>query len=549
MRRIPKLIAVLTVALTSAWFATPSAEAAPQVALQVLGQNGDFTTLSSSATSNSPRGVVVDPQRHRLFVANSNLNKVLIYNLDVNNRLSDETVDFTLGDGSATGHANTFNGPTSVALDVNKNRLFVSDVANRRVLVFELNSLATLMNASWVIGQSSLTTSTNRSDAADTLSSPKGLTYDERTGFLYVANSRRVSAFDTTNLTNGMDATYVFGQPNFTSNAGGSGANGMVDPRSVEVDSYAKRLYVGDSYLNRVLIFDLSAPNTGMNASLVIGAPDFNSGFSGVSEQTISNPSGIEVTGGHVYISDTNNNRVLSFPIPTSNGASATRVFGQPNFSANAAGTTATSLRAPLGLAVDTFSNRLYIADTNNNRVMAFNPMSLPTDATVGVSVDPTMSFTVAPRALQCGLQSAVDTVFKYIAPASASSIDLGNINSSTVAQGAHDLSVGANASGGVKVYVRGSQPSNNLRNSVTTTAFTDGATPASGVASFSYTTNDTNSLPGTWKALSLSGVQVASSLTQGFSGQCIGFSASAAPETPAGTYQAVVYYTAVPTY
>lgn len=165
--------------------------------------------------------------------------------------------------------------------------------------------------------------------------------------------------------------------------------------------------------------------------------------------------------------------------------------------------------------------------------------------ATVGVIVDPTMAFTIAPRATQCSLQSASG----YITPASATTVDLGRLTAATLASGAHDLTVDTNANSGAFVTLRGAQTTNNLR-SATAQPFVDStATPTAGTATFGFTVNDATSTPGTWKALSQTPVQVASSATQSITGDCVGFTAAASSVVPAGPYNAMVYYTAVPRY
>ncbi|HEY2104173.1 MAG TPA: NHL repeat-containing protein [Candidatus Binataceae bacterium] len=82
------------------------------------------------------------------------------------------------------------------------------------------------------------------------------------------------------------------------------------------------------------------------------------------------------VTPNRLYVADTQNNRVLGWANAASfaNGAAANLVIGQPDFfsdSSDNGGITAKSLNFPMGVAVDPRGN-LYVADTLNSRVLEY---------------------------------------------------------------------------------------------------------------------------------------------------------------------------------
>src|SRR5205814_5649306 len=94
----------------------------------------------------------------------------------------------------------------------------------------------------------------------------------------------------------------------------------------------------------------------------------------------------------NVFVADTDNTRVLLSP---RDATSATRVYGQADFSANSAnagGVSETSLSHPSGLAVDASGN-LFVADSLNRRVLAY-----ASDATAASRVYGQPSLTTAPR-------------------------------------------------------------------------------------------------------------------------------------------------------
>ncbi|MCK7518790.1 MAG: NHL repeat-containing protein [Ignavibacteriales bacterium] len=80
---------------------------------------------------------------------------------------------------------------------------------------------------------------------------------------------------------------------------------------------------------------------------------------------------------GTLWVADTENNRVLRFDNASSklSSSNADGVLGQPDFTSNTAGTTAGLLSAPTSLFVDGSGN-LWVADKDNNRVLRFNNAS-----------------------------------------------------------------------------------------------------------------------------------------------------------------------------
>ena len=87
-------------------------------------------------------------------------------------------------------------------------------------------------------------------------------------------------------------------------------------------------------------------------------------------------PTGLayDATNSRLFVSDLSNNRVLFYDVSTiTDGKSAINVLGQPNYTSNTAATTQTGLNNPRGLIYDSTNARLYVTDTNNNRIMIFD--------------------------------------------------------------------------------------------------------------------------------------------------------------------------------
>jgi DNA-binding beta-propeller fold protein YncE len=256
--------------------------------------------------------------------------------------------------------------------------------------------------ASLVLGQKTFTTDGIATERR--MHVPQGVAVDPASGAVFVAdtqNNRVLRFAAAAALTNGAAADAVFGQPDFTSRAAAAGAQGMSWPFGVALDN-AGRLWVADTYNGRVLRFDnaVSKPS-GAAADGVLGKPDFTSPSGTVSERSMVGPWSVAVDAdGRLWVADSNNQRVLRFDNAAAkpNGAAADGVLGQPDFfTREAAPTTARSLYAPRGVAVDA-DGRLWVADTANHRVLRFdNAASKPNGAAAdGVLGQP--SFTVQPE-------------------------------------------------------------------------------------------------------------------------------------------------------
>ena len=178
----------------------------------------------------------------------------------------------------------------------------------------------------------------------------------------------------------------VLGQPNFDTDDRNAG--GQVNARSLFVPTgvlvWKGRLIVADSWNHRVLIWHKVPQESDVPADLALGQASL--GASGLNRggtpraDTLYWPYGIATDGVRLYVADSNNRRVLIWnDLPFEMGQPADLVLGQPDFESgaeNAGGApTASSMRWPHALASD--GKRLLLADAGNNRVLVWN--ELPT--------------------------------------------------------------------------------------------------------------------------------------------------------------------------
>jgi len=271
----------------------------------------------------------------RLFIADFKNNRVLIYNSipTTNNASADVVIgqqNFTSQTANQTGfanpNANTLYGPMGVFSD--GTRLFIAEYNNNRVLIY--NSIPTSNNASAdvVIGQQNFTSQTaNQTGAANvkanTLYYPVGVSSDGTRLFIAEYNNNRVLIYNSIPTTNNASADVVIGQQNFTSQianqtgAANVNANTLYNPFGVFSDG--KRLFITEFNNNRVLIYNSIPTTNNASADVVIGQQNFTSqtenqtGAANVKANTLYSPRGIFSDGKRLFIADTANNRVLIF--------------------------------------------------------------------------------------------------------------------------------------------------------------------------------------------------------------------------------------------
>jgi hypothetical protein len=193
-------------------------------------------------------------------------------------------------------------------------------------------------------------------------------------------------------------ASVVLGQPDFVTTTENLLAtpNNLRAPTAVASDGI--HLVVADTNHNRILIWNHIPTSNDAPADVVVGQPNFTSSSvptNGTPSATsLSGPEGVWILNGKLYVADTQNNRVLIWnQIPTTNGAAANVVLGQPNFTtyvevnilAQTTSASATNLLNPTSVTSD--GTRLYVSDLGYNRVLIWNSIPTTNDAPADVEI------------------------------------------------------------------------------------------------------------------------------------------------------------------
>ena len=322
-----------------------------------------------------------------IAVADQDNNRVLVYNYPITSNGQAANVVLGQADFVSSVSATTATGmsePWAVAGDRAGN-IYVADYTNCRVLQFK-PPFTTGMAASVVFGEPDFAT-VNCNTTQNTNDGPTGMAFDG-SGNLWVIDygNSRILEYKPP-FANGMNASLVIGQADFTSGAAAITSTGLDEPEFIAFDA-SGNLWVTDSNNNRVLKYAPPFAN-GMAASLVIGQTDFVSSGSATTAAGFSYPTGIAFDrAGNLWIGDEGNDRVLAFVPPFTNGQLATGVLGQPDFVTSTCNTTQNGLCEPYGIAFDSKGN-LAVADYENSRTMAFKPPFTNGQNAVGVLGQP----------------------------------------------------------------------------------------------------------------------------------------------------------------
>ncbi|HMY65310.1 MAG TPA: putative Ig domain-containing protein [Leptospiraceae bacterium] len=304
-----------------------------------------LTSYTVSATNSTGTGTSVIG----IMIA-SGTTATVVYGQNGNFTTSTPTV-------TATG----LSGAGAILFDSNSNA-YIADQMGDRVLFYPSGSTT----ASAVYGTGGSWAAGGGACSASGLNDPIALALDSSNN-LYIAENinRRVTVYPSGSTT---AAVTVYGETNMTSCGGGTTSALIGNLSSILIDSTGG-LYVSDQTGNRILYY----PAGSTVPSRVIGQVNYTNSTANAGGSTgptgFNTPTGIALdSAGGLYVADQNNHRVLYFP---AGSTTAARVYGQTGFSGNTAGTTATTMNQPFGVAVDSM-NGLYVAEFSNNRILYF---------------------------------------------------------------------------------------------------------------------------------------------------------------------------------
>lgn len=191
------------------------------------------------------------------------------------------------------------------------------------------------------------------------LLTPYGLAFDS-TGNLYIADAgdnliREIS------VTGVISTAAGSGTEGYSGDGGAATSAELDTPSGVAVDA-SGNLYIADTLNNCI-----RKVSGGTIATIAgTGVAGFSGDAGPAAAAELDQPAAVAVdAAGHVYIADTNNNRIREIVGTTINTVAGN---GQQTYSGDDVQATAAGLNSPSGVAVDAAFN-IYIGDTENQRV------------------------------------------------------------------------------------------------------------------------------------------------------------------------------------
>ena len=295
------------------------------------GDNGHFNTAAVGA---------VDTVNGHLLVADNANARVQV--LDSASLAVVATLGVSGVPGSDNGH---FDQPSSVGFDPATGRLFVADLANQRIQIFDAKSFAYLAT----LGATGIAGTDNGH-----FNLPASAQVNPATHQLYVAElgNHRVQIFDAGTL------AYVAS----LGDAGSSGSDAahFNQPSDAELNPTTGQIMVADSGNARIQLFDAASLAYVATLGGPGGDPADDSHF------TQPNTASYDPASNLVLIADAGRNQrvqvldALSYTYVTSLGTAGARGPSNDQFA------------GPLGIAADPAHRRIFVGDADNDRIQVF---------------------------------------------------------------------------------------------------------------------------------------------------------------------------------
>lgn len=303
-----------------------------------------------------PGKVTADATSSKLFVTDSNNNRVLIL------KMSENGVDVSVEDVIGSGKEGKKDGsypdaeffrPQGIAY--NNGKLYVADTENHLLREIDLNTKQVTTIAG--LGYESQKWGYANGKALETaLNSPWDLVLIDDALYVAMAGSHQLWKMD---LKTNEIGTYA-GSGNENINDGNFSESALAQPSGITTDGM--KLYFADSEVSGVRSADLD-PNGKVSTIVGVGLFDFGD-IDGVgSKVRLQHPLGIAYNHADrlLYIADTYNNKIKVIDPVTKE----VKTYSGTGIEGNKDGVEDAQFNEPSGLVI--LNNRIYVTDTNNN--------------------------------------------------------------------------------------------------------------------------------------------------------------------------------------
>ncbi|MGB4710240.1 MAG: thioredoxin-like domain-containing protein [Fuerstiella sp.] len=303
-----------------------------------------------------PGKLLADAASNRLFISDSNHNRIVI--TDLNGLLLDVVGTGLIGKSDGDYSTATFDHPQGMALV--DETLYVADTENHLIRAVSLSTklVSTLAGT----GRQGRPGDVDGDISKTNLNSPWDLCHANGTLFIAMAGPHQIWS-------------HKIGSSNITIHAGNAREdviNGRLDlsafaqPSGLSLDGTGQTFYVADSEGSAIRQVSVGSPG---KVATIAGTSELPRGQSlfafgdvdGVgADARFQHPLGVAWHDGFVYVADTYNHKIKKVEVAT--GATQTWL------GTGKAGKSDTELNEPSGLSIA--EGKLYIADTNNHRIL-----------------------------------------------------------------------------------------------------------------------------------------------------------------------------------
>ena len=328
------------------------------------GSNDDFK---------NPAGMVIDNDNDILYVSDTDNDRIRMFELtDDSNcpsgteEVVNDEVCFVEDFGSAGSGDGKFNEPSGLAFDEDNNLLYVADTENNRVQVFEIVSGNTCPSGTdEVIDGVCFVEDFGSSGSGDgKFNSPTGIAFDEDNELLYVADrdNNRVQMISTTGNSKNISFSDEFG-------SSGNDDDEFSKPSDLALSRDGNSLYVVDRDNDRVKIFEITGGNDCPSGTEDIINDevcfDDDFGSAGSSNGKFDTPTGlaIDMGNGDIYVIDSDNNRVQRFDAD----GDFEKAFGSSDNDDDE------YLGTPSAIAIHQSTDYVYVADSTTDSISVFD--------------------------------------------------------------------------------------------------------------------------------------------------------------------------------